>query len=81
MSVPSWVTYVSTRLISFVEVLTTLLIAYRDSISSIFFETSDVVIPVSAVLLNDVKSTNPIDVVPIPKRSEELALVLINFKS
>ena len=57
-----------------------LLVIYADSSVSIFFEYIVVVMPVVANLLDDTKSINPIDVVPIPLLVE-FVLVLINFKS
>ena len=57
----------------------TLLTIYADSILLIFFENTVVVIPVVMILFYEVKSINPIAVVPIP--IPESVLVLINFKS
>ena len=57
----------------------TLLTMYADSISSTFFENIVVVTPADAFLFEEVRSINPIDVVPIPV--PESVLVLMNFKS
>ena len=70
--------YVSTKFISFVEELITLLITYADSISLIFFENIVDVVSTGTFLFEEVRSINPIEEVPIPV--PELILILTNFK-